>query len=57
MTIHKQLSNELVIQLHDIARTIEQQIGIGQLSNDIRNVADRLHTLTTETGDQQKVKE
>jgi hypothetical protein len=55
--MHKQLSNELVMQLHDIARIIEQQIGIGQLSNDIRNVADRLHTLTTETGDQQKVKE
>ena len=53
----KQLSNDLVIQLHDIARTVEQQIGIGQLSNDIRNVADRLHTLTTETGNQQKVKE
>jgi hypothetical protein len=55
--MHKQLANELVIQLHDIARTIEQQIGIGQLSNDVRNVADRLHTVTTETGTQQKVKE
>jgi|LauGreDrversion4_2_1035121.scaffolds.fasta_scaffold1205907_2 hypothetical protein len=55
--MHKQLSSDLVIQLHDIARTIEQQIGIGQLSDDVRNVADRLHTLTTETGTQQKVKE
>jgi hypothetical protein len=55
--MHKQVASELVIQLHDIARTIEQQIGIGQLSNDVRNVADRLHTVTTETGTQQKVKE
>jgi len=53
--MHKQLTNELVIQLHDIARTIEQQIGIGQLSDDVRNVADRLHALITEVGTQQKV--
>jgi len=32
-----------IIQLHDIARVIEQQIGQGQLSEDIRNAADRLH--------------
>jgi hypothetical protein len=31
-----------IIQLHDIARVIEQQVGVGQLSDDIRNVADRL---------------
>jgi hypothetical protein len=55
--MHKQLSSDLVIQLHNIARTIEQQIGIGQLSSDLRNVADRLHALTIETGTQQKVKE
>lgn len=32
-----------IIQLHDIARLIEQQIGTGQLSEDVRNCADRLH--------------
>jgi hypothetical protein len=34
---------ERIIQLHDIARAIEQEIGVGQLSEDIRKVADRLH--------------
>lgn len=37
--------NAAVILLHDIARSIEQQIGQGQLSEDIRNSADRLNTL------------
>ena len=32
----------LVIRLHDIAREIEQKIGVGELSNDIRACADRL---------------
>lgn len=32
----------LVIQLHDIARKVEQQIGVGKLSQDIRACADRL---------------
>jgi uncharacterized protein YecA (UPF0149 family) len=36
----------LVIKLHDIAREIEQKIGISELSNDIRKCADRLHVLT-----------
>jgi hypothetical protein len=31
-----------IIQLHDIARAIEQEIGVGQLSEDIRKAADRL---------------
>lgn len=34
-----------IAQLHDIARAIEQQIGIGQLSKDIRKAADRLSEL------------
>ena len=34
---------ERIIQLHDIARAIEQEIGVGQLSEDIRKSADRLH--------------
>jgi hypothetical protein len=34
-----------IIQLHDIARAIEQQIGQGQLSEDIRKAADRLNEL------------
>ena len=31
-----------IIKLHDIARKIEQEIGVGQLSEDIRKAADRL---------------
>ena len=45
---HEQPFSDLVIQLHDIARTIEKQLGVGQLSSDIRNAADRLHALTVE---------
>ena len=37
-----------VIGLHNIARFIEQKIGIGLLSEDIRKCADRLHELTKE---------
>lgn len=37
---------QYVIDLHNIARKIEEQIGIGLLSEDLRNCADRLHTLT-----------
>jgi hypothetical protein len=32
----------LVIHLHDIAREVEQKIGVGELSQDIRSCADRL---------------
>jgi len=32
-----------IIKLHDIARKIEQEIGVGPLSEDIRKAADRLH--------------
>jgi hypothetical protein len=32
-----------IIELHDIARLVEQEIGVGKLSEDIRKVADRLH--------------
>lgn len=32
-----------IIKLHDIARKVEQEIGQGQLSEDIRRAADRLH--------------
>ena len=34
-----------IIKLHDIARKIEQELGVGQLSEDIRKAADRLNTL------------
>ena len=32
-----------VIDLHSIARRIEKYIGHGELSNNLRQVADRLH--------------
>lgn len=38
-----------VLELHNIARLIEHRIGRGNLSEDIRNCADRLHALTKET--------
>jgi hypothetical protein len=37
---------DAVIKLHDVARLVENEIGTGQLSDDIRNCADRLHVLT-----------
>jgi hypothetical protein len=38
-----------IIQLHDIARAIEQELGQGQLSEDIRQAADRLHEVLNAT--------
>jgi len=35
----------LVIRLHDIAREVEQRVGFGELSKDIRSCADRLSDL------------
>ena len=35
----------LVIRLHDIAREVEQLVGVGELSQDIRACADRLSDL------------
>lgn len=37
--------NEAVIELHNIARLVEKEIGLGLLSEDIRDCADRLHSL------------
>lgn len=37
--------HDAVMQLHDIARLIENEIGQGQLSEDIRVAADRLNIL------------
>ena len=37
---------DAVIQLHEMARLVEAEIGQGQLSDDIRNVADRLHVFS-----------
>jgi hypothetical protein len=34
---------DAVIQLHDIARLVEEEIGGGDLSAGIRQAADRLH--------------
>lgn len=41
--MHEEINlSDYVIALHDIARNIEQHIGKGQLSEDIRKTADRL---------------
>ncbi len=37
---------DAVIALHEIARTVAEEIGIGQLHDDIRSCADRLHKLS-----------
>ena len=37
---------DAVVELHNIARTVEQEVGRGQLSDDIRKCADRLHELS-----------
>jgi hypothetical protein len=37
--------SDIVIQLHDIARMIEQEIGQGNLSDDVRNCANRVNAL------------
>jgi hypothetical protein len=37
---------DAVIALHDIARTVAAEIGVGQLHDDIRSCADRLHELS-----------
>ena len=37
---------DAVIALHEIARTVEREIGQVQLSEDIRSCADRLHELS-----------
>ena len=39
---------QAVIQLHDIARLVEKTMGTGNLSSDLRDCADRLHTLINE---------
>lgn len=37
---------DAVVALHDIARLVAEEIGQGQLHDDIRNCADRLHQLS-----------
>jgi hypothetical protein len=37
---------DAVIQLHDIARLVNEEVGRGNLCDDIRNCADRLHLMS-----------
>ena len=37
---------DAVITLHNVARLIEGAVGRGQLSDDVRKCADRLHDLS-----------
>jgi hypothetical protein len=39
---------DAVIKLHDIARLVESEVGDDKLSNDIRDIADRLHIVSVE---------
>lgn len=38
-----------VIQLHDIARLLENKLGVGDLSREVRQCADRLEVLNSRT--------
>jgi hypothetical protein len=44
-TQRKNMLDDRVIQLHDIARHIETECGTGALSSDVRAFADRLSIL------------
>jgi len=46
---------QTVIELHDIARTLEQTIGAGQLSDDIRKCADRLNVVISPLTPKEKI--
>jgi hypothetical protein len=37
---------DAVVALHEIARTVAEEVGVGQLHDDIRSCADRLHELS-----------
>jgi len=37
---------DAVVALHEIASVVEQEVGVGQLSEDLRKCADRLHELS-----------
>lgn len=43
--------SEAIIQLHDIARLIEKEIGTGTLSETVRKCADDLNQLTKPIGE------
>ena len=47
---HNYQAEDIVIQLHDAARSVEKQVGKGQLSKDIRRCADRLNELIKSKG-------
>jgi hypothetical protein len=40
--------NDEIIKLHDIARLVEQKLGVGELSKSIRQCADRLNEVAKE---------
>lgn len=40
--------SDAIIKLHEAARAIEEKVGVGQLSEDVRKCADRLTSLTKE---------
>lgn len=43
--IHNPEINDQIVRLHDIARVVEKEIGIGELSKEIRDCADKLSEL------------
>lgn len=48
---------DAVIALHDIARLVAEEVGQGQLHDDIRKCADRLHELSLVDGRNSKITE
>jgi hypothetical protein len=46
---------DAVVALHEIARTVAREVGVGQLHDDIRDCADRLHKLSIIDGRNSKL--
>lgn len=58
MQMEKMMQDEIntledrVVALHDIARQVEQEIGKGELSKDLRNAAERLNEMLAKEASQ-----
>ena len=42
---HGYQQEDMIIKLHDVARSVEKELGKGKLSKDIRECADKLNAL------------
>ena len=42
---HNYTKEDIVIQLHDVARAVEKEIGEGKISKELRRTADKISDL------------